>query len=305
MIARLGRIGWAALLAVALAAPAAAQQVVVASKIDTEGALLGQMILQALQANGIAVTDKVSLGPTPVVRQAIVAGQIDIYPEYTGNGAFFFNQAADPVWKDAAAGYERVKGLDATVNRLVWLSPAPANNTWAIAVRADVATRDGLRTMSDLGRWVAGGGRVVLAASAEFVSSPGALPAFQTTYGFTLQPGQLVVLAGGDTAATIKAAAERINGTNAAMVYGTDGAIKPSGLVLLEDDKAVQQVYAPAPVVRAEVVGRHPTIPAILEPIFASLDLATLQDLNARIQLEGEPAKAVAQAHLRTLGVVR
>ena len=90
----------------------------------------------------------------------------------------------------------------------------------------------------------------MLAASAEFVNSAAALPAFQTAYGFTLKPDQLITLSGGDTAATIAAAANQTNGANAAMVYGTDGGIAPSGLVVLDDDKGVQPVYQPAPIIR-------------------------------------------------------
>ena len=74
------------------------------------------------------------------------------------------------------------------------------------------------------------------------MNSPAALPKFQEVYGFTLTPDQLVTLSGGDTAATIAAAAQQTNGVNAAMVYGTDGGIAPSGLTVLEDDKGVQPV---------------------------------------------------------------
>ena len=70
--------------------------VVVASKIDTEGALLGNMILSMLGAHGIAVRNRLQLGPTNIVRAAILAGQIDIYPEYTGNGALFFHMETGP-----------------------------------------------------------------------------------------------------------------------------------------------------------------------------------------------------------------
>src|SRR3712207_9361640 len=58
------------------------------------------VILLTLNANGIRTQDRIQLGATPVVRKAITAGEIDIYPEYTGNGGFFFNKADDPVWKD-------------------------------------------------------------------------------------------------------------------------------------------------------------------------------------------------------------
>ncbi|WP_306751337.1 glycine betaine ABC transporter substrate-binding protein OsmF [Paracoccus actinidiae] len=284
------------------ATPLAAQDIVVSSKIDTEGGLLGNMILLALQDAGLPVQDRLQLGGTPIMRDAIVAGQIDIYPEYTANGAFFFNEADSDVWKDAAQGYARVAELDREQNDIVWLTPSPANNTWAIALRQDVAEENGLTTMTQMGEWIAGGGQVKLAASTEFVTSPAALPAFQETYGFTLTPDQLVQLAGGDTAATIAAAAQQTSGVNAAMVYGTDGAIAEAGLLVMEDDKAVQPVYQPAPIVRSEVLEAHPRIAEVLEPIFASLTLQTLQTLNGRIQVGGEPAAAVAQDYLTQAG---
>lgn len=284
------------------ATPLAAQDIVVSSKIDTEGGLLGNMILLALQDAGLPVQDRLQLGGTPIMRDAIVAGQIDIYPEYTANGAFFFNEADSNVWKDAAQGYARVAELDREQNDIVWLTPSPANNTWAIALRQDVAEENGLTTMTQMGEWIAGGGQVKLAASTEFVTSPAALPAFQETYGFTLTPDQLVQLAGGDTAATIAAAAQQTSGVNAAMVYGTDGAIAEAGLLVMEDDKAVQPVYQPAPIVRSEVLEAHPRIAEVLEPIFTSLTLQTLQTLNGRIQVGGEPAAAVAQDYLTQAG---
>ena len=284
------------------ATPLAAQDIVVSSKIDTEGGLLGNMILLALQDAGLPVQDRLQLGGTPIMRDAIVAGQIDIYPEYTANGAFFFNEADSNVWKDAAQGYARVAELDREQNDIVWLPPSPANNTWAIALRQDVAEENGLTTMTQMGEWIAGGGQVKLAASTEFVTSPAALPAFQETYGFTLTPDQLVQLAGGDTAATIAAAAQQTSGVNAAMVYGTDGAIAEAGLLVMEDDKAVQPVYQPAPIVRSEVLEAHPRIAEVLEPIFTSLTLQTLQTLNGRIQVGGEPAAAVAQDYLTQAG---
>jgi osmoprotectant transport system substrate-binding protein len=284
---------------------AAKADVVVSSKIDTEGSVLGNIILLALDANGIKTQDRIQLGASPVVRKAITAGEIDIYPEYTGNAGFFFNKADDPLWKDAAKGFATAKTLDYDANKIVWLDPAPANNTWAIALRKDVAEANKLKTLSDFGKWVSGGGKVILAASSEFVNSAAALPAFQNTYGFKMKPEQLVVLSGGDTAATIKAAAEQTSGVNAAMVYGTDGGIVPSGLAVMEDDKAVQPVYAPAPIVREAVLKDNPKIAEILKPIFSSLDLATLQGLNARVQVGGEAAKSVATEYLKSKGFIR
>ncbi len=292
-------------LALALTATAAQAQVVVSSKIDTEGGLLGNIISQVLQANSVPVTEKIQLGATSVVRDAIKAGQIDIYAEYTGNAAFFYNKADDPLWNDAAKAYAEAAKLDYDAEKIVWLAPSPANNTWAVALRKDVADANKLVTFSDFGKYVAGGGQVKLAASAEFVSSPGALPKFQTVYGFTLKPEQLVTLSGGDTAATIAAAANQTDGVNAAMVYGTDGGIAPSGLVVLTDDKGVQPVYQPSPIIREAVLKQYPQIKDLLAPVFAQLDLTTLQTLNGRIQVGGEAPQAVAIDWLKTNGFLK
>jgi osmoprotectant transport system substrate-binding protein len=301
----LSRTILAAAVALTASVGAASAQVVVSSKIDTEGGVLGNIIQLVLNANNIKTTDRIQLGGTPVVRKAITAGEIDIYPEYTGNAAYFFEKADDPVWKDAAKGYEQAKKLDYDANKLVWLTPSPANNTWAIALRKDVAEPNKLVTLSDFGKYVKDGGQVVLAASAEFVNSAAALPAFQKTYGFQLKSDQLITLSGGDTAATIAAAANQTNGANAAMVYGTDGGIQPSGLVVLEDDKAVQPVYQPTPIIREAVLKEHPEIETLLKPVFEKLDLVTLQQLNGRVQVGGEPAKAVAEDFLKKNGFLK
>ncbi len=277
----------------------------VGSKIDTEGKLLGSMIVLALEAGGIKTENKTALGNTKVLRGAITAGEIDLYPEYTGNGAFMFADESNPVWKNAKAGYERVKALDMEKNKIVWLEPAPANNTWAIAVRKDVATTNKLKTLDDLGKWISGGGQFKLAASAEFVERADAMPAFQTAYGFKLKPEQILTLAGGDTAVTIRAAAEKTSGVNAAMAYGTDGPVAALGLVVMEDPKGVQPIYAPAPIVRAEVLAKNPKIQSILAPVFKTLDGATLQSLNAKIQIEGQDAKKVAGDFLKSKGLLK
>jgi osmoprotectant transport system substrate-binding protein len=293
----------AALLLAALIAAGAAQAaspVVVASKIDTEGALLGNMIAEMIQSRGIPVERRIQLGPTNIVRAALLAGQIDLYPEYTGNGALFFHRESDPAWKNAEQGYALVKRLDLEQNHLVWLTPAPANNTWVIAIREDIPGFPKGGCLDDLAGFLKAGGHFKLAASAEFVESPSALPAFEKTYGFHLRSEQLLTLSGGNTAATLRAAAEGISGVNAAMAYGTDGEIAALGLMTLCDDKGAQIVYAPAPVVRAPVLESHPEVAAALDPVFASLSLTALQRLNARIAVEGEDAGAVARDYLRS-----
>jgi glycine betaine/choline ABC-type transport system substrate-binding protein len=125
---------------------------------------------------------------------------------------------------------------------------------WAIALRKDAADANKLKTMSDLrpvdhqGRQGGAGG---LGRIREL---GGGAPGVPEDLRFQDEARAVIVLSGGDTAATIKAAAEQTNGANAAMVYGTDGGIAPSGLVVMADDKNVQPVYAPAPIIREAVL---------------------------------------------------
>src|SRR5213082_2082999 len=177
-------------------------------------------------------------------------------------------------------------------------------HAWALAVRRDLAEANGLRTLSDFGRWVTAGGRVVLACSAEFANA-GTLRSLERTYGFTLRPEQMIVLAGGETSATIGAAAARTNGVNTAMVYGTDGGIVAASLKILEDDRHEQPVYAPVPLIREPVLNAHREIAAIVKPLMESLGTDALQRLNARVQIDGESEQSVAEDYLRAKGLLR
>ncbi|MFH1031419.1 MAG: ABC transporter substrate-binding protein [Chloroflexota bacterium] len=279
--------------------------ITVGSKIDTEGALLSQMIILMLRDKGFDVIDKSQFGATSVVRKAIISGEIDIYPEYTGNGAFFFNEDKSPVWKNAQQGYERVKELDKAQNNIAWLTPAPANNTWAIAIPKTLAEKEKLVSLDDFAAYVNRGGYVKLMCSQEFVTSEAALPAFQNAYGFKLSQSQLVVVGSGDTAQTESNAARRTDGINAAMAYGTDGSLSAFGLVVLSDPRGVQPVYEPAPIIRGEVYDKYPELGNILAPVFESLDLITLQTLNGKIAVEGQNAADVARTYLTQKGFLK
>jgi osmoprotectant transport system substrate-binding protein len=283
------------------ASPQSQAAVVVSSKLSTESAMIGHMIRLLLNADGIATVDRMTLGATPVVRKALLSGQIDIYVEYTGNAGSFFNVASDPAWKDLQQGYQLGSRLDYAANRIVWLTPANASNSWALAVRSDVASANNLKTMSDFGRWVSGGGKVVLACSAEFANA-GTLRSLEKTYGFTMRSDQLIVLAGGETSATIGAAAARTNGTNTAMVYGTDGGIDVANLQILEDDRHDQPIYAPVPIIREAALTANPHIARLVKPLMESFTRETLQRLNARVQIDGESAQSVAEEYLRARG---
>jgi len=280
-------------------------EIKVASKIDTEGSLLSQMIILMLRAEGFDVVDMSQLGPTQVVRKALLSGEIDIYPEYTGNGAFFFEGTDSELWKNPQSGYQKVKELDMAENNVVWLAPAPANNTWAIAIPRDLSEKENLKSLADFAAYANKGGYVKLIGSTEFVTSAVALPSFFEVYGFELKQEQLVTLSGGNTAVTEKAAAEGTDGVNAAMAYGTDGSLSALNLVVLSDPKNAQPVYEPAPIVRGEIAEKYPKLGEILNPVFVSLDLETLQSLNAKIALGEQNAVDVAHGYLTEKGFLK
>jgi len=281
--------------------------ITIGSKIDTEGELVSSIVKLVLEDAGYTVEDKSQTGTTEVVRKAIIAGEIDLYPEYSGNGYWFF---LDELTDDEKAGYnvgetgyETTARLDLEANGIVWLEPARANNTWAIAVTEEFAQAEGLVTMSDFAAYVNAGKPVKLAASDEFFTSAGN-PEFEEAYGYTLTEDQKVRLAGGNTAATEKAVADGTDGVNFGMAYGTDGALADLGLVILEDDLGAQIVYWPTPIVRKDVLDAHPEIADLLKPVMQALGLEELQQLNARIQVNGEAPDDVARDFLENGGFI-
>lgn len=288
----------------ALSVGSAQEPITIGSKIDTEGSVLAQIIRLMLEQHGIEVVDRSGFGTTSVVREALLAGEIDLYPEYTGTALTFFPDADLPV--DVATNaellYDTVKRLDEERNGVIWLGRSPANNTWAIAVPSSLAAEHDLVSMADLARYITAGGEFKLAASQEFVDRDDALKAFEATYAFDVTDDQLVILAGGNTTQTETAAARGTDGVNAAMAYGTDGAIAALGLVSLTDPEGAVAIYQPAPIVRAEVASAYPRLGDILDPVFATLDEATLSRLNGRVAVDGENPAVVAQEFLTERG---
>jgi osmoprotectant transport system substrate-binding protein len=281
--------------------------IAIGSKIDVEGPVLGYLMSAVLEDAGFEVVDRMRTGATDVVRQALLAGEIDAYPEYTANAltVFYADEQVDPaILQDATATFEEAARLDLANENIVWLAPAPANNTWAIAVPREFAESNAIATLEDWAMYINDGGDVKVAGSQEFFDRDDAMPGFEAAYGFSLDAGQKVSLATGDTAVTAKAAAEGTDGVNAAMVYGTDGTIAALDLVVLADPLGVQPIYQPSPIFRGEVIDEYPEIADLLEPVFAKLDLETLQTMNAQVALEGQDAQEVAESWLRAEGFI-
>jgi len=286
---------------------AQADPVRVGSKQFTESIVLAKLIVYALEDAGFTVDDRSPLGGTDVNRSALVNAEIDVYPEYTGTAlGLFFPEMDFPegLTRDAEASYEHLRELDREQNDLVWLAPAPANNTYGFAVTRDFAEEHGLETMEDFADYVNAGGEVMMASGDEFAQRPDGIQAFEELYGFDLDDDQLLIIAAGTPAQTLQALAEGASDTNVAMTFATVGAVVAYDFVVLTDPLGAQPIFNPTPVFRADVIDANPGIPDILDPIFASLSNEVLQELNARVEVDGENPDEVARDFLREHGFV-
>lgn len=276
----------------------------VASLLDSEGVVLGSMVIQMLEANGIPTEDKTKFGTPDVVRKALLAGDVDATIDYTGSGQYYVGPEGDPLWNDPQKGYETIKEKDLE-NGLVWLTPAPANNSEYFGVKKEFAEANGLKSMEDFARYVNGGGAVKLIGDQSWMDNPAGLKAYEKAYGFTLRDDQKIGLANGVTAQFIQALVNGTDGVNVAEVYATDGGLAEQGILVLADPKNVPPVYRPAPVFRKEIVEAYPEIEAILKPVFESLTTETLQELNRQVAFAGRSGKDVAREYLVSKGFLK
>lgn len=278
---------------------------ILGSFVDTEGGILGNMILLALEDEGYTVTDRVQFGTPDVHRNALLQGELHIGVDYTGNGQFYSEGAFEEnIWRDAAAGYEAIATYDEENNGLVWMAPAAANNTEALAVKRDFAEANGLVTMEDFADYVNGGGEVKFITSQLFAEKETGLLGMEAAYGFNLAPGQLILLPHGNTAETLSALANGTDGVNVALAYGTDGALADLDLVLLEDPMSIPPVYEPSAIVRRDTLDKYPEIRGIIERVFGTLNTTNLQEMNKNVIVDGLSPRAVAEAHLKAVGIL-
>ncbi|QSX09443.1 hypothetical protein J0B03_05100 [Alkalibacter rhizosphaerae] len=278
--------------------------VTVATMIDSEGAILGNMLLLLMEDDGFEVVDKIGFGTPDILRKALESGEVDLVVDYTGSGQYYGAEADAKTWSDPMQGYTTTRNFDKETNNIEWLTPAEANNTEMLAVTKEFAQEQDLRTMEDFADYVNDGGTVKLICSASFADNPLGLLGYQEAYGFQLTADQMIVLSHGNTAEMLKALYEGSDGVNVSLVYGTDGSLQEMDMIVLEDPQNVPPVYLPTPVLRGEVAEEYPELRDLFTETFASLDLETLQSLNARVAFGGEDAKTVAQEYLEEKGLM-
>jgi osmoprotectant transport system permease protein len=268
------------------------EPVVVASKPFAESYLLAETFAQVLEDAGFVVDRRPGLGATEIAFGALRTGAIDVYPEYTGTGLLaILDEEAIP---DPRATYRRVASEFARRWDVHWLAPLGFENTYAIAVRPEIAERYSLRTLGDLGR---ASPELVAGLTPDFIGRPDGLPALEQRYGFRPRAVRSLLQ-------TVKYAAIAAGAVDVIDGYSTDGLIARHGLIVLEDDRGVFPPYEAAALVSGRLVHELPAAALALGRLSGRLDAKTMRSLNRRVEVDGEDVRVVAGDALRELGII-
>ncbi|MBV9109247.1 MAG: ABC transporter permease subunit, partial [Gemmatimonadetes bacterium] len=271
--------------------PASSRPIVVASKPFGESYLLAEMFAQVLEARGFHVDRRLGLGATEIAFGALRTGAIDVYPEYTGTGltAILHEEPKG----DARAVFGRVSRQFEANWGVHWLPPLGFENTYAIAVRKETARKYGLRTLSDLAR---ASPNLVAGLTPDFIGRPDGLPGLTRAYGLHPREVRSLVQAV-KYPALAQGAVDVVDG------YSTDGMLAKYDLAVLEDDKRFFPPYEAAAMVGPRLWRENPAAVAELTRLSGRLDVATMRELNRRIEVDGQPVARVAADELRMLGI--
>jgi osmoprotectant transport system permease protein len=270
-------------LALVAAAPAHADSVVrVGSKSFTESYVVAEIAAQVIEATGQArVERRVGLGGTGIAYRAVAHGRVDVYPEYTGT-------ISRAILKDPAL--ESVEAIRAGLRPqgLTISAPLGFENTYALAVRADLARRLGLERISDLARHP----ELTGAFTSGFLERDDGWPGLRRHYGLTLARVRTI-----EHALAYQALA---SGTvDVIDVFSTDGRLTRADVTVLRDDRRFFPAYAAVLLARTDFVERQPGAWAALEgALVGRIDGAAMTRLNALADLDGRSARQVAARFL-------
>lgn len=281
--------------------------IVVGSKNFTEQLILGEIYAQRLEALGLPVSTSLNLGGTAVAHEALVAGELSLYPEYTGTALTVILEI--PIASVAAtpeADAADAPSIDELVFQLVsegykeqfdlvWLDQTPFNNTQALAVKRAFSEENGVTTISQLAEIA---GDLTIVAPSDFVERPDGLQGLQDFYN--LEFGDVLSVEPG-----IRYQALQEDQAQVVLAFGTDGQVAGYDLVLLEDDLGLWPPYHVAPVVRQEVLDAYPDLAPALNEIAPLLTDQVMSELNWRVDGDAkeEPAE-VAQSFLEENGLL-
>lgn len=275
----------------------AAAPLVMATKSFTEQHILSAMTVMWLKKKGFEVIPKRNIATT-IGRNALLNKQIDMTWEYTGTSLIIFNHISQPMSSEQA--YETVKKLDAKLG-LVWLNPAPMNNTYAFAMTRQRAEKEGITTLSQLvtkleqvrkqdpeHNWRLG-------LDLEFSGRSDGMKPLQKTYNMALDRPQIRQM---DPGLVYNAIRDRF--VDAGLIYTTDGRVKGFDLKVLEDDKHFFPSYNVTPVVRKDVLESHPGLEAALNQLSPLITDESITEMNKRVDIDHQSPEQVARDFLKS-----
>ena len=281
------RAAWL-LLVLAVAACRDRSTVRVGSKNFTEQVLLGEIAAQALEAEGVSVERKFDLGGTFVCHQALVAGELDLYPEYTGT-AFTAILKEKPV-SDPKAVREHVAGEYAKRWKLAWLPPLGFENTFALVMRGDEARRLGVSKISDL----ASHPELRPGFGYEFLERADGYPGLAAAYGLAFRSRPREMDLGLLYAALDQRQVDVVAGNS------TDGLIAAMSLAVLEDDRRYFPPYEAAYVIR-RTIADDPPARRVLERLSGAISSEAMRRMNAAVDRDGRSPRDIAREFLAGL----
>jgi glycine betaine/choline ABC-type transport system substrate-binding protein len=269
------------------------QAIVVGSKNFVEQLLLGELAAQQLERQlHIPVERKFNLGGTLLAHGAIVKGDIDIYPEYTGT-------AINVVLRQDASGgarevYERVRNAYERKFRLRWLEPLGFNDTFAMVVRSEDAAKLGQPTLT-----AAKSRRWRLGVGYEFLTRPDGLESLDKTYDLNWQETPQSMDLG------LLYRALELGQIDMGAANSTDAQLLSAKFVALSDDKKTFPPYNACFVVREELLARRPDVDRALGLLQGRIDELAMRRMNARVAVDHEPVAKVIKDFLETLETAR
>jgi len=280
------------------------QTVTIGGKQFTEQEIIGELMAALIESNSeIKVQRRLNLGGTMICFNALKAGDLDLYAEYTGTG--LVNILKREAIADPEETYGVVKEAFKQQFDLVWLKPFGFNNTYTLTMRKDDAEKLNIRTTSDLANFVNRAElqdepeRLKAGFDAEFLTRPDGYLGLKKEYGFEFasQPRQM------DPGLMYRAVAD--GAVDVIDGFATDGRIPAYDLQVLEDDKGFFPPYYAAPLVRAETLERFPQLEQVLNSLAGKLRDDVMQQLNYQVDEEGRKAADVAREFLVSEGLIQ
>jgi osmoprotectant transport system substrate-binding protein len=267
--------------------------IVVGSKNFTEQAILGELLAQRIeQAAHLRVERRFYLAGSYICQQALLAGRVDLYVEYTGTA--LTAMLKEPPAGDAAQVYQRVRAEYARRWRLEVLPSLGFDNTFAMVVRGEDARRLGIRTLSDsvlhARQWRLGTGY-------EFLERPDGYAGLVKSYSLEFRESPRLMDLGLLYRALIEGQVDMVAGNS------TDGLIAARGLVALEDDRHYFPPYEAVPVVRKDTLAEFPGLREALEGLAGRISAADMRRLNYAVDGEHRDPAEVVREFLRSRGL--